>query len=175
MFLKRSLIFGKENSVRRITVRKADAREMRWRLCHEGPTIHFDRPRAGAPAPHLIHFPVGRPFCGGRVQSRCAMGSGGTFQSSPAYRHRRSGKRMRGKCEGARGGMCTRYNGRCAACLRPPPARNPRPSLHSFPCGPAAPTSRSDVQIAASSNQTQLITGPSLAVGTPCSSRTAVA
>jgi hypothetical protein len=82
-------------------------------------------------------------------------------------------------CEGnARvpgGGMCTRYNGRCGACLRPPPARNPRPSLHSFPCGPAAPTSRSDVQIAASSKQTQLITGPSLAVGTPCSSRTAVA
>jgi hypothetical protein len=55
------------------------------------------------------------------------------------------------------------------------PQQEPRPSLHSFPCGPAAPTSRSDVQIAASSKQTQLITGPSLAVGTPCSSRTAVA
>jgi len=39
---------------------------------------------------------------------------------------------------------------------------------------PAAQTSRSDVQIAARSKQTQLITGPSLAVGTPCFSRTAV-
>jgi hypothetical protein len=26
---------------------------------HEGPTIHFDRPRAGTPAPRLIGFPVG--------------------------------------------------------------------------------------------------------------------
>jgi hypothetical protein len=26
---------------------------------HEGPTIHFDRPRAGTPAPRLIRFPVG--------------------------------------------------------------------------------------------------------------------
>jgi hypothetical protein len=39
---------------------------------------------------------------------------------------------------------------------------------------PGAQTSRSNVQIAASSKQTQLITGPSLAVGTPCFSRTAV-
>jgi hypothetical protein len=29
---------------------------------HEGPTIHFDRPRAGTPAPRLIRFPVG-PEC----------------------------------------------------------------------------------------------------------------
>jgi hypothetical protein len=27
--------------------------------CHEGPTIHFDRPPAGTPAPRLIRFPVG--------------------------------------------------------------------------------------------------------------------
>jgi hypothetical protein len=26
--------------------------------CHEGPTIHFDRPPAGALAPDLIGFPV---------------------------------------------------------------------------------------------------------------------
>ncbi len=39
---------------------------------------------------------------------------------------------------------------------------------------PAAQTSRSAVQIAASSKQTQLITGPSLAAGTLCFSRTAV-
>jgi hypothetical protein len=26
--------------------------------CHEGPAIHFDRPRAGAPALQLIRFPV---------------------------------------------------------------------------------------------------------------------
>src|SRR6266852_5685604 len=39
---------------------------------------------------------------------------------------------------------------------------------------PAAQTSSLDVQIAASSKQTQLITGPSLAVDTPCFSRTAV-
>jgi hypothetical protein len=25
----------------------------------EGPTIHFDRPPAGTPTPHLIRFPVG--------------------------------------------------------------------------------------------------------------------
>src|SRR5712691_13453923 len=42
--------------------------------------------------------------------------------------------------------------------------------LPSPPPKPAAPT----FQIAASSQQTQLITGPSLAVGTPCFSRTAV-
>src|SRR5712691_5868234 len=42
--------------------------------------------------------------------------------------------------------------------------------LPSPPPKPAAPT----VQIAASSKQTQLITGPSLAVGTSCFSRTAV-
>src|ERR1039457_418938 len=42
--------------------------------------------------------------------------------------------------------------------------------LPSSPPKPAAPT----FQIAASSKQTQLITGPSLAVGTPCFSRTAV-
>jgi hypothetical protein len=34
----------------------------RWGLtrteCHEGPTIHFDRPPAGTPAPRLIGFPV---------------------------------------------------------------------------------------------------------------------
>src|SRR5712692_1492484 len=42
--------------------------------------------------------------------------------------------------------------------------------LPSPPPKPAAPT----FQIAASSKQTQLITGPSLAVGTPCFSRTAV-
>jgi hypothetical protein len=27
--------------------------------CQVGPTIHFDRPRAGTPAPRLIRFPVG--------------------------------------------------------------------------------------------------------------------
>src|SRR2546425_6726287 len=42
--------------------------------------------------------------------------------------------------------------------------------LPSLPPKPAAPT----FQIAASSKQTQLITGPSLAVGTSCFSRTAV-
>src|ERR1019366_1597466 len=42
--------------------------------------------------------------------------------------------------------------------------------LPSSPPRPAAPT----FQIAASSKQTQLITGPSLAVGTPCFSRTVV-
>src|SRR5947209_1588326 len=42
--------------------------------------------------------------------------------------------------------------------------------LPSPPPKPAAPT----FQIAASSKQTQLITGPSLAVGTSCFSRTAV-
>src|SRR5450759_2805727 len=42
--------------------------------------------------------------------------------------------------------------------------------LLSLPPKPAAPT----FQIAASSKQTQLITGPSLAVGSPCFSRTAV-
>src|SRR5712692_1706828 len=42
--------------------------------------------------------------------------------------------------------------------------------LPSPPPKPAAPT----VQIAASSKQTELITGPSLAVGTSCFSRTAV-
>jgi hypothetical protein len=42
--------------------------------------------------------------------------------------------------------------------------------LPSPPPKPAAPA----FQIAASSKQTQLITGPSLAVGTPCFSRTAV-
>src|ERR1039457_5744655 len=42
--------------------------------------------------------------------------------------------------------------------------------LPSSPPRPAAPT----FQIAASSKQTQLITGPSLAVGSPCFSRTAV-
>jgi hypothetical protein len=42
--------------------------------------------------------------------------------------------------------------------------------LPSPPLKPAAPT----FQIAASSKQTQLITGPLLAVGSPCFSRTAV-
>src|ERR1035437_6240272 len=42
--------------------------------------------------------------------------------------------------------------------------------LPSPPPKPAAPT----FQIAASSKQTQLITGPSLAVGSPCFSRTVV-
>jgi hypothetical protein len=30
-----------------------------------GPTILFDRPRPGAPAPHFIRFPVGRPAASG--------------------------------------------------------------------------------------------------------------
>jgi hypothetical protein len=37
----------------------------RWGLtrteCHVGPTIHFERPRPGTPAPHLIGFPVWAP------------------------------------------------------------------------------------------------------------------
>jgi hypothetical protein len=41
--------------------------------CHVGPTIHFDRPRAGTPAPRLIGFPVGPPVSA-RLFSRLAWG-----------------------------------------------------------------------------------------------------
>jgi hypothetical protein len=49
----------------------------------EGPTIHFDRPPAGALAPHLIRFPVWARHSVGRVQSRRAMGSGGLLNFHP--------------------------------------------------------------------------------------------
>ena len=50
--------------------------------CHEGPRIHFDRPRAGTLAPSPPSFPrLGPPFCG-RVQSLCD-GLGGAFKFRP--------------------------------------------------------------------------------------------
>jgi hypothetical protein len=51
-----------------------------------GPRFTSTGPRAGTPAPHLIRFPLWEAghSVWGRVQSRCAMGSGGTFPSSPA-------------------------------------------------------------------------------------------
>ena len=68
------------------TVRKAEAREMRWRPsrynvqppgepeqtgCHEGPTI-LRPPPAGTPAPHLIRFRVlGPPFGGASAEAEC--------------------------------------------------------------------------------------------------------
>src|SRR6266705_2272896 len=45
-----------------------------------GPTVHFDRPPAGAPAPHLIRFPVwARHSVRCRVQSQRAMACGRSF------------------------------------------------------------------------------------------------
>jgi hypothetical protein len=68
--LPRTLYSGREI----VNGEESSAWEMRWRAqavhrttadepeqtgCHEGPPIHFDRPRAGTPAPRLIRFPVG--------------------------------------------------------------------------------------------------------------------
>jgi hypothetical protein len=47
-----------------------------------GPRFTSTDPRAGAPALHLIGFPLGAGHSVGRVQSRRAMGSGGTSQLS---------------------------------------------------------------------------------------------
>jgi hypothetical protein len=74
--------------------------------CHAGPTILFDRPRPGIPARHPSDFPCGPATLWRRVRGRCAMGAGRTLQSSPAYRYRRSGKRMRWKLRWRPGAGC---------------------------------------------------------------------
>jgi hypothetical protein len=37
--------------------------------CHEGPTIHFDRPPAGASVPLPSDSPLGPPLCGGECRA----------------------------------------------------------------------------------------------------------
>ena len=54
--------------------------------CHVGPTILCDRPRPGSPTPRFNRFLLGPATLWRRVQSRGAMGAGGTFPPSPAGR-----------------------------------------------------------------------------------------
>ena len=85
----------------------------------------------------LQSFPFGPATLWRRVQSRCAMGAGGTSQLSPND----AVTRMRGKCDGGPDG--TPYNGPMSL-TRPDvvwgprftstaPCRSPRPSPHRIP------------------------------------------
>jgi hypothetical protein len=84
----------------------------------EGPTIHFDRPRAGTLAPSPPSFPGWARRSVGAEGRACAMGAGGAFKiSAPRFRPPdkddavpRVRKADGGKCEG--GPVGTMYNRR---------------------------------------------------------------
>jgi hypothetical protein len=57
--------------------------------CQVGPTILFDHPPPGSPAPHRSDFPVGRPLCGVECRAEVRWVQAELFKPSPAVRYRR--------------------------------------------------------------------------------------
>jgi hypothetical protein len=117
-----------------------------------GPTLLFDRPRAGTPAPRLIRFPVGPAVLWAEGRAEVRWVGGEAFQISAPSIKDDAVPRVRkasdgGKCDGGPGRnrytvqrslrWLSRTAVRGATILFDRPRQDLHSSLQSFPFGPA--------------------------------------